>query len=87
VSVAKQGKSVATVTVKVQNTSSATTITASSASTTNVSVSPGSASVSAGGSASFTIKSLKNNAGFIYQVKFKTTNCGEVIVPVTVTVN
>jgi hypothetical protein len=87
VSVVKQGKSTANVTVRVPSATTATVVTASSASATNVSVSPALASVPAGGSATFTIKSLKNNAGFVYQVKFTALNCSEARVSVTVTNN
>jgi hypothetical protein len=85
VTIRKNGITTGTVTVKAPGASSATSITTQSSSSTNVAVTPASGSVPQNGSAVFSIKSLRNNAGFVYQVKFISTTCGTASVSVTVT--
>jgi len=69
-------------TIKVSTSSSSTqTISASSSKPSDLQVSPNNQSVSAGGTASFTVKSKKSIG--VYSVTF-TTGCGSKTVPVTV---
>jgi len=71
-----------TTVVVTHNSTSAVSISGTSSKSSDLQVSPGSAqSVSAGGSASFTIKSKKNKGS--YTVTF-TSACGQTTVPVTV---
>lgn len=84
VSIRKNGLSNGAVAVSVLNATSATTVTATVSNSNEISVSPASASVAVGGSANFTIASRRNNAGFTYQATFRSTNCGNATVTVTV---
>lgn len=68
-----------------ENAASGIPVTASSSNTSELTVSPSSATVPPGGNVVFTITSLNNNAGFSYDAKFKSTNCGEITVKVNVT--
>lgn len=84
VSVRKNGLSTGTVAVSVLNATGATSVTATVSNSNEISVSPASASVAAGGTATFSIQSRRNNTGFTYQVRLRSTSCGEASVTVNV---
>jgi hypothetical protein len=83
--VRKNGITSAAVTVRAQGALIPTVVTATPSNATEISVTPGLATVGAGGSATFTVKSRRNNSGFTYQVTFSSTNCGTASFRVTVT--
>ena len=68
-----------------QNATTSIPVTATSSNSNEVSVSPGSATIPLGGYAVFTLASLRNNAGFAYDVTFSSSACGNVTVRVSVT--
>ena len=82
--VRKNGLTTATVGVSVLNATGPTVVTANANNSNEILVSPGTATVAAGGSVNFSISSRRNNAGFTYQVTFRSTSCGNATVSVIV---
>ena len=81
----KNGITSASPTVSVLNALTPTLVTATASNANEIMITPTSATVAVGGSAAFSVKSKRNNAGFTYQVTFSSANCGSASFRVTVT--
>ncbi|HEY9403284.1 MAG TPA: hypothetical protein VIQ24_11510, partial [Pyrinomonadaceae bacterium] len=84
-SIRKNGITSASVTVRALGSLTPLLVTATPSNTTEISVSPGQATLAAGGEATFSVRSRRNNAGHTYQVRFTAAPCTEASFRVTVT--